>query len=85
MKKTMLFWSCLDIFGLLFKYTYVPTIFATSIRKKCTRLKWTIYKNESDKNNNCLSVDNFGILSLVVCYYLWTLAHLQPSPAYVEV
>ena len=52
-------------FGLLFKYTYVLAIFATS-RKKDSRPKWAIYKHESDKNKKCLSVSNFGILSVVV-------------------
>ena len=31
-----------------------------------TKPKWIIYKRESDKNHKCLSVSNFGILSLVI-------------------
>ena len=53
----------LDYFGLLFK-PYVPTIFATS-GKKGSRPKWTKCKHGSDNAKKCLSVGNFGILSVV--------------------
>ena len=33
--------------------------------KKGLRPKWTIYKHVSDKSKKCLSVGNFGILSVV--------------------
>ena len=56
----------------------VPTIFATSGKK--TRPKWAIYKYVLDNSKKCLSVGNFGILS-VVCL---SVARLQPIPAYVE-
>ena len=47
-----------------FQLTYVPIIF-TTYRKKGPRPRWTIYKNELNKNKRCLSVSIFGILSVV--------------------
>ena len=35
--------------------------------KKDPRSKWTIYKYDSEKSKKCLSVTNFGILSVVCC------------------
>ena len=35
--------------------------------KNIPRSKWIIYKNESNQNNNSLSVGNFGILFVIVC------------------
>ena len=40
-------------FGLLFKYDYVPTMD-----------KWTTYKHVSGNSKKCLSVGNFGSLSV---------------------
>ena len=37
-----------------------------NFRKKGPRPKWTIYKHVSDNSKKCLSVGNFGILSVVV-------------------
>ena len=51
-------------------------------QKKDPRPKWTIYKHESGKNKKCLSVGNFGILS-VFAYHL-SVTLLQPKLAYVE-
>ena len=48
--------------ALIFKLTYVPTIFATS-RWKGRRSK---YKHELDKKYKCPSVDNFGTICLFV-------------------
>ena len=52
---------CIIAFGLLLKYPYITTIFATSrkVQKKVL--------DQSDKNKKCLSVGNFGILSVVIC------------------
>ena len=49
--------------------------------KKGPRHKWTIYKHESDQNNKCLSVGNFGILSVI---RRLSVARLQPTPVYLE-
>ena len=59
-----MFLAILYNFSLLFSKS-VPTIFVTS--KKGPRPKWTIFKPESDKNQNCLSVSYSGILSVFVC------------------
>ena len=40
--------------------------FFCDIRKKGSRPKWTIYKHVSDNSKKCLSVDNSGILTVVV-------------------
>ena len=60
-------------FSILFQRSSIWTfwftfevIFAIS-RRKGPRPKWTIHKHESDKIKKCLSVGNFGILSVVIC------------------
>ena len=55
MTKSMKIFLCL-----LFKSTYVPTIFATS-RYNCPRSKWTIYKYVLDNSKEFLSVGSFRI------------------------
>ena len=70
-------------FELLFKYPYVPTFLVAS-GKKGTRPKWTISKYVLDNSKKCLSVDNFGIMS--VCrYFGLSVLRLQPTTAYVDI
>ena len=77
--KRMLVNQC--VFSSLPKY--VSTIFVT-FRKKGPRPKWTIYKRDSDKNEKCLSVCNFEILSVThpKAYYSlsWGLKYLLKIP-----
>ena len=42
-------------------------LFLKLSEKKCPTPKWTLYKHVSDNSKKCLSVGNFGILSVVVC------------------
>ena len=51
-----------------FWFTFIVNLcrFFCNFRKKGRRPKWTIYKHVSDKSKKWLSVDNSGILSVVV-------------------
>ena len=44
---------------------FEPIVTTTSIRQKGPIPKWTIQKHQSDKNQKCLYISNFGILSVV--------------------
>ena len=55
-------------FGLLFKYSYVPTIFTTS-RKKDPRPKWITYRHVSDNRILFYRGRNFNFRAL--CLGSW--------------
>ena len=90
---------CCCLFLVYFYYKPMQTIFAISGRKVldqngpyintssvvchlfsvfCHMVKWIIYKHVSDKSKKCLSVGNFCLSSS------YSVAHLQPTLAYVE-
>ena len=56
-----------------------------NFQKKGPRLKWTICKHVSDKSKKCLSVGNFGILSVEVCNAFTTYFSLCSGLKYLDV
>ena len=58
------------VFWFFFSKPMFPRFWELS--EKGPRPKWIIYKHESGKNKKCLSVNNFGFLSVA------SRRHLQP-------
>ena len=68
----------------LCKFDFVQIRFY-SLKKiiKVDKIGGKLYRHESDKHKKCLSVGNFGILSVVIVACL-SVAHLQPTSVYIE-
>ena len=70
------------VFWVTFQVTLCSYYFC-NFRKKVPRPKWTIYKHVSDNSKKGLSIGNF-FFCLSSLSSVYSVARLQPTPAYVE-